>query len=110
MNAVRRISTLGRLTRHGRGYGYSAHRIREEDILVTDAVRIFRNETWQLLEDLHPERNRGFRIELEVHHELKKIDFFTESMSNHEKLTIYMKHKNRLKNIFPEYIIFEIHV
>ena len=110
MNAVRRISTLGRLTRHGRGDGYSAHRIREEDILVTDAVRIFRNETWQLLEDLHPERNRGFRIELEVHHELKKIDFFTESMSNHEKLTIYMKHKNRLKNIFPDYMVVERHV
>jgi hypothetical protein len=110
MNAVRRISTLGRLTRQGRGYGYSAHRIREEDILVTDAVRIFRNETWQLLEDLHPERNRGFRIELEVHHELKKIDFFTESMSNHEKLTIYMKHKNRLKNIFPDYMVVERHV
>ena len=110
MNAVRRISTLGRLTRHGRGYGYSAHRIREEDILVTDAVRIFRNETWQLLEDLHPERNRGFRIELEVHHELKKIDFFTESMSNHEKLTIYMKHKNRLKNLFPDYTVVERHI
>ena len=104
MNVVRRVGTLRNQLR-----SYSAL-ILQEDLLVTDAVRRFRNETWQLLEDLHPERNRGFRIELEVHHELKKIDFFTESMSNHEKLTIYMKHKNRLKNIFPDYMVVERHV
>ena len=110
MNVVRRVGTLGRLPRQGWWHGYSANRIREEDILSTEGERLFRNETWQLLEDLHPERSRGFRIELEVHHELKKIEFFTESMSNYEKLTVYMKHKNTVKNLFPEYIIFERHV
>ena len=74
MNVVRRVGTLRNQLR-----SYSAI-ILQEDLLVTDAVRRFRNETWQLLEDLHPERNRGFRIELEVHHELKKIDFFTETV------------------------------
>ena len=104
MSVVRRVGTLRNHLRM-----YSAL-ILQEDLLVTDAVRKFRNESWQFLEDLHPERTRGFRIELEVHHELKKIDLFTESMTNHEKLTIYMKHKIRLKNLFPEYIVFERHV
>ena len=109
MSAAWRINTLGRLPRQGRWHWYSALKL-DEDLLATEGQRAFRRETWQLLGDLHPERSRGFRIELEVHHELKKIDFFTESMSNHEKLTIYMKHKNRLKNIFPEYMLFERHV
>lgn len=109
MSAAWRINTLGRLPRQGQLRWYSAL-ILNEDLLTTEGQRVFRRETWQLLEDLHPERSRGFRIELEVHHELKKIDFFTESMSNHEKLTIYTKHKNRLKNIFPEYMLFERHV
>tara|TARA_R110001632_G_scaffold177850_1_gene297563 strand:- start:1895 stop:2224 length:330 start_codon:yes stop_codon:yes gene_type:complete len=109
MSAVRRISALGRLPRQGRWCGYSAVTL-QEDLLSTEGERRFRNESWQLLEDLHPERTRGFRIDLEVHHELKKIEFFTESMSNYEKLTVYMKHKNTVKNLFPEYIIFERHV
>jgi len=109
MSAAWRISTLGRLPHQGQRRWYSALRL-NEDLLTTEGERAFRNETWQLLGDLHPERSRGFRIELEVHHELKKIDFLTESMLNREKLTIYIKHKNRLKNIFPEYMLVERHV
>jgi len=104
MSIIRRISTLHKHVRR-----YSAVTLRE-DLLLPEGVRRSRDETWNILEDLHPERTRGFRVELEVNHDQKKIDLLTEHLSNYEKLTIYMKHRNIVRKMYPEYIIFERHI
>ena len=103
------VQRLKRLPWQSLGRRYYAVKLKE-DLLLPESERMHRDEMWQVIGDLHPERNRGFRIELEVHHEQKKIDLFTESMSNYEKHIIYAKHKNRLRNAFPEYVFVERHV
>ncbi len=63
-----------------------------------------------LLADAFPEHERGFRLELNVDHDQKRIQFVTEYMSNYEKLTIYLKQKNNLRKIYPDYYILEKHL
>lgn len=63
-----------------------------------------------LLADTFPQQERGFRIELNVDHDQKQIEFVTEYMSNYEKLTVYLKQKNNLRNIYPDYFILEKHL
>ena len=103
------VQRLKRLPWQSLSRRYYAVKFKEESLLP-ESERVHRDEIWQIIGDLHPERNRGFRIELEVHHEQKKIDLFTESMSNYEKHIIYAKHRNRLRNAFPEYVFVERHV
>jgi hypothetical protein len=63
-----------------------------------------------LLADTFPLHERGFRLELNVDHDQKQIEFVTEYMSNYEKLTVYLKQKNNLRNIYPDYFILEKHL
>jgi hypothetical protein len=103
------VQHLKRLPWQSLGRRYYAVKFKEE-LLLPESERVHRDEMWQIIGNLHPERDSGFRIELEVHHGQKKIDVFTESMSNYEKHVIYARHRNRLRNAFPDYVFIERHV
>jgi len=84
------------------------HRL-SRNALLLDYEKRMRLDDWSLLMDPSSKRTRGFNINLEVDHENKKIYFETETMTNYERVTIFMKEKNRIRNIFPDYILTEHH-
>ena len=50
-----------------------------------------------------------YAIRVDVHHDDRIIDFFTEDMCPSEKTDVYLKQKRMMREMYPEYIITEKH-
>lgn len=51
----------------------------------------------------------GYTIRVDVHHDDRIIDFFTEDMCPSEKINVYLRQKRMMREMYPEYIITEKH-
>ena len=51
----------------------------------------------------------GYAIRVDVHHDDRIIDFFTEDMCPSEKINVYLRQKRMMREMYPEYIIIEKH-
>jgi hypothetical protein len=56
-----------------------------------------------------PLYHNSFTMSLRVNHDEQSIRLKTESMSDFERLTIYIRNKTRLRTLYPNYIIQESH-
>ena len=72
-------------------------------ILVLDERILFSN-----LEEA-PTTNSGFKIQMDVRHDEKVIDFVTESLSFDNKMEVYLRQKKMMRDLYPMYIITEKH-
>ena len=57
-----------------------------------------------------PTTNSGFKIQMDVRHDEKVIDFVTESLSFNDKMEVYLRQKKIMRDLYPMYIITERHM
>ena len=53
--------------------------------------------------------NRGYKVSFDVQHDRKAISFVTEAMTTREKVEVFLRQKNVLRGIYPDYHILERH-
>jgi hypothetical protein len=51
----------------------------------------------------------GYTIQMNVRHDEKIIDFVTESLSQNDKMEVYLRQKKMMRDMYPHYIITEKH-
>lgn len=51
----------------------------------------------------------GYTIQMNVRHDEKIIDFVTESLSQNDKMEVYLRQKRMMRDMYPHYIITERH-
>jgi hypothetical protein len=51
----------------------------------------------------------GYTIQMNVRHDEKIIDFVTESLSQNDKMEVYLRQKKMMRDMYPHYIITERH-
>ena len=51
----------------------------------------------------------GYTIQMNVRHDEKIIDFVTESLSQNDKMEVYLRQKKMMREMYPQYIITEKH-
>ena len=52
----------------------------------------------------------GYTIQMNVRHDEKIIDFVTESLSQNDKMEVYLRQKKMMREMYPQYIITERHM
>ena len=52
----------------------------------------------------------GYTIQMNVRHDEKIIDFVTESLSQNDKMEVYLRQKKMMRDLYPMYIITERHM
>ena len=52
----------------------------------------------------------GYTIQINVRHDEKIIDFVTESLSQNDKMEVYLRQKKMMRDLYPMYIITERHM
>ena len=62
-----------------------------------------------LLEDTAIELPNNYSMEMYVDHDAKTVHFTTKMMSLYERLSVFVKQKHEMRNVYPEYIITEKH-
>jgi len=72
--------------------------------LVLDERLLFPN-----LEEV-PTTNAGYKIHMDVRHDEKVVDFVTESLSQNDKMEVYLRQKKMMRDLYPMYIITERHM
>lgn len=107
MNALRRIASL-----HNQIRPHAAAIAVNERILFPESEK----PASPLMDDpreldvyeapLYP---NSFSMSVNVNHDEQFIHLKTQSMSDFERLTIYIKNKTRLRTLYPNYIIQELH-
>lgn len=107
MSALRRIASL-----HNQIRPHAATIVVNERILFPESEK----SAAPLMDDpreldlyeapLYP---NSFSMSVNVNHDEQFIRLKTQSMSDFERLTIYMKNKIRLRTLYPNYIIQEQH-
>ena len=73
-------------------------------VLVLDERILFPN-----LEE-SPTTNSNFKIQMDVRHDEKVIDFVTEALSFEDKMEVYLRQKKMMRDLYPMYIITERHM
>ena len=53
--------------------------------------------------------NRGYKVSFDVQHDRKAISFVTEAMTTLEKVEVFLRQKNVMRGIYPDYHILETH-
>jgi hypothetical protein len=56
-----------------------------------------------------PTTNSNFKIQMDVKHDEKVIDFVTEALSFEDKMEVYLRQKKMMRVLYPMYIITEKH-
>jgi hypothetical protein len=59
--------------------------------------------------EVFPEVPKKFAIHLDIDHDQKLIEFETENMSVHDKINIFLKYKEHVRQTYPTYIVKERH-
>ena len=57
-----------------------------------------------------PTTNSNFKIQMDVRHDEKVIDFVTEALSFEDKMEVYLRQKKMMRDLYPMYIITERHM
>lgn len=60
-------------------------------------------------EEVAPTQFWGYTIQMNVRHDEKIIDFVTESLSQNDKMEVYLRQKRMMRDMYPHYIITERH-
>tara|TARA_B110000444_G_scaffold60176_1_gene55999 strand:+ start:26441 stop:26686 length:246 start_codon:yes stop_codon:yes gene_type:complete len=58
---------------------------------------------------LAPRQHWGYTIQIDVSHREKVIDFITESLTHNDRMVVFMAQKRMMREMYPEYIITELH-
>lgn len=56
-----------------------------------------------------PRRHWGYTIQMDVSHDEKVIDFITESLTQDDRMEVFMIQKRMMREMYPLYIITELH-
>ena len=56
-----------------------------------------------------PIQNWGYKIQMDVSHDEKVIDFITESLTQNDRIEVFMNQKRMMREMYPQYIITEVH-
>ena len=59
--------------------------------------------------EVFPEVPKKFAIHLDIDHDQKLIEFETENMSVHDKINVFLKYKEHVRQTYPNYIVKERH-
>jgi hypothetical protein len=65
--------------------------------------------TAKAYEDLTPTQFWGYKIEIDVRHDEKIVDFVTESLTPNDKMEVFLRQKRMMQELYPSYIITERH-
>ena len=65
--------------------------------------------TVKAYEDLAPTQFWGYKIEIDVRHDEKIVDFVTESLTPNDKMEVFLRQKRMIQELYPSYIITERH-
>ena len=57
-----------------------------------------------------PTTNSNVKIQMDVRHDEKVIDFVTEALSFEDKMEVYLRQKKMMRDLYPMYIITERHM
>jgi hypothetical protein len=95
MSAIRRLNVL---QNHFRNFS---------PLALSEQV-LFENKAPKTLE-IFPEIPKRFSIHLDINHDHKLIEFETENMSVHDKINVYLKYKDHVRQTYPNYIVKERH-
>ena len=52
----------------------------------------------------------GYTIQMDVRHDEQIIDFATESLSQNDKMEVFLRQKKMMRDLYPYYIITERHM
>ena len=58
---------------------------------------------------VYPTVISGYTIQVDVRHEEKTVNFITEAMCPKEKKNVYLRQKQMMREMYPEYLITEKH-
>ena len=62
-----------------------------------------------LLEDTVTELPNNYSMEIHVDHISKTVHFRTKMMSLYERLSVFVKQKHDMRQMYPDYLIMEKH-
>ena len=57
-----------------------------------------------------PTQYWGYTIQMDVRHDEQIIDFATESLSQNDKMEVFLRQKKMMRDLYPSYIITEPHM
>jgi hypothetical protein len=57
-----------------------------------------------------PTQYWGYTIQMDVRHDEQIIDFATESLSQNDKMEVFLRQKKMMRDLYPSYIITERHM
>jgi len=57
-----------------------------------------------------PTQYWGYTIQMDVRHDEQIIDFSTESLSQNDKMEVFLRQKKMMRDLYPSYIITERHM
>lgn len=57
-----------------------------------------------------PTQYWGYTIQMNVRHDEQIIDFATESLSQNDKMEVFLRQKKMMRDLYPSYIITERHM
>jgi hypothetical protein len=95
MSAIRRLKVLQNHFRH------------MSPVALSERI-LFEGRPPTTLE-VFPEVPRKFAIHLDINHDQKLIEFETENMTIHDKINVYLKYKEHIRQTYPNYIVKERH-
>lgn len=62
-----------------------------------------------LLEDTITEYPNNYSMEMHVDHDARTVHFRTKMMSLYERLSVFIKQKHEMRNVYPDYLFTEKH-